>query len=77
MLQLLVAANGVFSSLIILTLRMEAIRSYETSDLRRTTRHHISEDDILPSHRRDHLKTYIQSVCFMAIFHHIVSSRIG
>jgi hypothetical protein len=47
MLQLLVTANFVPSSLILFTLMMEAIRSSETSVLARAARHHIAEDSIL------------------------------
>jgi hypothetical protein len=45
-LQLLVTAN-VLSSLILVTVMMEAIRSSETYVLTRTTRRHIPEDGIL------------------------------
>jgi hypothetical protein len=38
---------AVTSSLILFTMMMEAIRSYETSVLTRATRRHISEDGIL------------------------------
>jgi hypothetical protein len=44
-LQLLVTAN-VPSSLILVTLMMEAIRSFEMSVLSTATRRHIPEDDI-------------------------------
>jgi hypothetical protein len=48
-LQLLVAANIVLSSLILLTLMMEAKCSSETSVLTRVTRRHIAEYCILHS----------------------------
>jgi hypothetical protein len=47
------------SSPILVTLIMEAIRSYETSVLTRATLRHIPEDDILHSRRRENLKSYI------------------
>jgi hypothetical protein len=43
------------------TLKMEAIRSSETSvQFTRSTRRHIPEDGILHSHRRGNLKSYRQ-----------------
>jgi hypothetical protein len=41
------------------TLKMEAIRSSETSVHTRSTRRHIPEGGILYSHRRENLKSYI------------------
>jgi hypothetical protein len=38
---------------------MEDTRSSETSVLTSATRRHIPEDDILHSHRRENLKSYI------------------
>jgi hypothetical protein len=52
-LQLLVTASVVPTSRIIVTLMMEAMLSTEMSPLTRATRRHISEDDILPSLRRE------------------------
>jgi hypothetical protein len=46
-LRLLVTANVAPSSLILVSLMMEAIRSSETSVLTRDARRHIPEDDIL------------------------------
>jgi hypothetical protein len=47
------------SSLILVNLIMEAIRSSETSVLKTFTRRNITEEDILHSHRRKNLNTYI------------------
>jgi hypothetical protein len=57
--RLLVTANVVPSSPILVTLMMEALCSSETSVLTRATRRNISEDGILHSHSREDLNSYI------------------
>jgi hypothetical protein len=57
--QLLVTAN-IPSSLILVTLTIETVRSSETSVLTRATWRNIPEDHILHSHQREILKSYIQ-----------------
>jgi hypothetical protein len=56
---LLVTANVVPASPILVALMMMATHSCETSVLTRPTRRHIPEDDILHSHCRENLKSYI------------------
>jgi hypothetical protein len=52
-------ACWIFAELISSTLKMEAICSSETSvETQRTTRRHIPEDDTLPNHRCENLKSY-------------------
>jgi hypothetical protein len=58
-LRLLVTANDVPSSPILVTLMLNVMRSSETSVLTRVTRRNIQEDGILYSHRRGNLKSYI------------------
>jgi hypothetical protein len=57
-LRLLVTANIVPSSPILVTLNMEEILSFETSILTIATRRNIPEDGILHSQRRENLKSY-------------------
>jgi hypothetical protein len=59
MLRLQVTATVVPSLTLLFTLTIEAIHSSETSFLTRVTRRHIPGDDILHSHRRENLKSYI------------------
>jgi hypothetical protein len=46
-----------------LYLKLEAIRSSETSVHTRTTRRHIPENDVLHSHRRENLKPNMVFIC--------------
>jgi hypothetical protein len=66
--RLLVTANVVPSSPILVTLMMEALRSSESSVLTRATRYNVPEDGILNSHRRHNLNSYWRIYVFLSKF---------
>jgi hypothetical protein len=59
LLGLLLNANVVFTSPILVTLMIGAMHFSETFHLTRATLRNIQEDGILRSHRRENLKPYI------------------
>jgi hypothetical protein len=58
-LQLIDTANVLRTSLILVSLMMEAMSFSNTSVFTGATRRQIQEDDILHSRRRENLKSYI------------------
>jgi hypothetical protein len=74
--RLLVTANVVPSSSILVTVIMDALRSSGTSVLTRATRRNIPEDGIFHSHRREDLKSYmlnhLLTLRFAKIVHFVI-----
>jgi hypothetical protein len=77
--RLLFTANVVPSSPILVTLMMEALRSFETSFLTRATWRNIPEDGIHHSYRRENLKSYKTTTCCLvrAMLHVMIAGGNG
>jgi hypothetical protein len=65
--QSIVTANVVPSSLILVTLMMEEIRSSEMSVLTTAMQHNIPEDSILHRHHRENLKPYSENMILRTV----------
>jgi hypothetical protein len=63
--RLLLTDKVVPSTPILVTLMMEALRSFETLVITRATRRIIPQDGILHSYHREHLKSYISTWIFI------------
>jgi hypothetical protein len=76
LLRVLVTANVVPSSPILVIQIVEAICSSETSVLTRAILRNIPEDGILHNHRRENLKSYIlSSICEVGTLRHLLQQR--
>jgi hypothetical protein len=73
---LLADANIVPSSPILVTLMIEAIRSFDASVLTRATRRNIPNDGVLHSYCRENLKSYIALTGWALELRYIVSCKV-